>query len=112
MKERIQDLLMNLIFEPGFLKGVGKACISIASIAISAGLLVSRFHHRVDRVYNRIETITDGRAVLPQPMSPFEQWPLVSAFIPETAGAFSLYAALFTFGLMLVYVGKQIDHVH
>lgn len=112
MKERVQDFLMSLILEPGFLKGVGKCCISIASIAISVGFLLSRFHNRVARTYDRIETITDGRVILPQPMSPFEQWPLVNAFIPETAGAFSLYAALLTFGLMLVYVGKQIDRAY
>ncbi|QXC37246.1 hypothetical protein I6L40_15195 [Aeromonas sp. FDAARGOS 1410] len=112
MKERIQDFLMSLILEPGFLKGVGKCCITIASAAISAGFLLSRFHHRVDRVHNRIEAITNGQVVLPQPISPFAQWPLINALIPETAGAFSLYAVLFTFGLMLVYVGKQIDHAH
>lgn len=112
MIERIQNMLINLLLEPTFLKGLGKCCMWFSLFTSGIGAIDLTFRDIIDNLYNRPLSLTNGNAVVSQPLSLFEQWPLINALIPETAGAFSLYAALFTFGLMLVYVGKQIDHAH
>ena len=110
--ERLLDQTMNLLLKPAFIKGLGKVCISSASLAIVVGFIVLTVNNLNDNLHITAPALTNGNAVLPQPVGLFGHWPLLNAFIPETTGAFCLYAALFITGLMLRHMGKWIERAY
>ena len=112
MLERLQDLLASLVMEPGVMKFLGGLLMLSSLGALMLGVRTLIFERRLERAFTRLQTITDGKAALPNPPGLFDQWPIIQAMIPETFIGFLTWASFFAAGWMMVSFGKQIERMY
>ncbi|GJA56889.1 hypothetical protein KAM348_43120 [Aeromonas caviae] len=110
--ERLKDLLVALIMEPGVMKFVGGMLMTLCIFALSLGARELLFERRIERTFARLQTMTDGKATLPDPPGLFDQWPIIQGMIPETFIGFLTWASVFVAGWAMVSLGKQIERMY
>lgn len=110
--ERLKDFLASLIMEPGVMKFLGGLLMLSSLAAMMLGVRTLMFERRLERAFARIQTITDGKAVIPTPPGLFDQWPIIQAMIPETFIGFLTWASFLATGWMMVSFGKQIERMY
>ncbi|HDX8371290.1 TPA: hypothetical protein RQN12_002283 [Aeromonas dhakensis] len=112
MLGRLQNLLASLVMEPGVLKFLGGLLMMLSLFALSLGARELKLQQLFEGFFNRFQTITDGKAVIPTPPGLFDQWPIIQAMIPETFIGFLTWASFFAAGWMMVDFGKQIERMY
>ncbi|WP_421185323.1 hypothetical protein [Aeromonas enteropelogenes] len=110
--ERLKDILVSLIMEPAVMKFLGGLLMMLSLFALSLGARELLFERRLERAFNRLQTMTDGKAALPTPPGLFDQWPIIQAMLPETFIGFLTWASFFAAGWMMVSFGKQIERMY
>lgn len=112
MLGRLQNLLASLVMEPGMLKFLGGLLMMLSLFALSLGARELKLQQLFESFFNRLQTMTDGKATLPTPPGLFDQWPIIQAMIPETFIGFLTWASFFAAGWMMVSFGKQIERMY
>ena len=112
MLGRLQNLLASLVMEPGVLKCLGGLLMMHSLFALLLGARELKLQQLIENLFNRLLTITDGKATLPTPPGLFDQWPIIQAMIPETFIGFLTWASFFAAGWMMVSFGKQIERMY
>ena len=110
--ERLKDLLVTLVMEPGVLKFVGGLLMTLSIAALMLGARAFLFEGRIERAFSRFQTIADGKATLPTPPGLFDQWPIIQAMIPETLAGLIGWLLLLVSGWMMASFGKQIERIY
>lgn len=110
--ERLKDLLVTLIMEPGVMKFFGGLLMMISLAALALGGRSLMFERRLERAFTRLQTITDGKATLSTSPGLFDQLPIIQAMVPETMIGFVTWASFFAAGWMMVSFGKQIERMY
>ena len=94
------------------MKFFGGLLMMLSLGAISLGVRELKLQQLLERLFTRIQTITDGKATLPTPPGLFDQWPIIQAMLPETIIGFVTWASFFAAGLMMVRFGKKIERMY
>lgn len=110
--ERLKDLFVTLMMEPGVMKFFGGLLMMISLAALALGGRSLMFERRLERAFTRLQTMTDGKAALPTPPGLFDQWPIIQAMIPETFIGFLTWASFLAAGWMMVDFGKKIERMY
>lgn len=110
--ERLKNILASLIMEPEVLKVLGGLLMILSLFALSLGVRELKLQQLLESLFNRLQTMTDGKAALPTPPGLFDQWPIIQAMLPETLIGFVTWASVFVAGLIMVSYAKQIERMY
>ncbi|MFM5844050.1 hypothetical protein [Aeromonas sanarellii] len=110
--ERLKDLLVTLIMEPGVMKFFGGLLMMISLAALALGGRSLRFERHIEHTNSMLQKIANGKTTLPSPPGLFDHWPIIQAMIPESFIGFVTWASFFLAGWMMVSFGKQIERMY
>ncbi|MGK8174450.1 hypothetical protein ACRS1R_04885 [Aeromonas dhakensis] len=110
--ERLKDLLLSLMVEPVMLRFLGTTLMVLSLFAIMLGARSLVVERQLALVSSQIQAIANGRAPLPTPPGGFAQWPILQAFLPETAIGFIAWLCILLTGVQLISFSKDLKRMY